>query len=148
MYDLVIGRFPSVDPIADQFAWVSPFNYAENRPIDGIDLYGLQYLRYDQVENIGNDLLTFYHNNYGLGFETVEYEGNQYYNLGFHLNDVEGNQITEWVYTSIAPVIASEDYVGYGDVTPSDCMGACKAQIDKQDLEIGSYYGVSRSEIS
>src|SRR5690606_15138725 len=32
------------DPIADQFAWVSPFNYAENRPVDGIDLWGLQYI--------------------------------------------------------------------------------------------------------
>ena len=27
MYDAAIGRFPSVDPIADQFAFVSPFNY-------------------------------------------------------------------------------------------------------------------------
>jgi len=42
MYDAAIGRFPSVDPIADQFAFVSPFNYAENEPIGGIDLHGLQ----------------------------------------------------------------------------------------------------------
>jgi hypothetical protein len=44
MYDAAIGRFPSVDPIADQFAHVSPFNYAENRVPNGIDLWGLQYL--------------------------------------------------------------------------------------------------------
>ncbi len=43
-YDPVLGRFPNMDPIADQFNWVSPYNYAENRPIDGIDLWGLQYL--------------------------------------------------------------------------------------------------------
>ncbi len=30
------------DPIADQFAWVSPFNYAENEPVRHIDLHGLQ----------------------------------------------------------------------------------------------------------
>ncbi len=42
MYDPAIGRFPSVDPIADQFAWVSPFNYTENEPVGHIDLWGLQ----------------------------------------------------------------------------------------------------------
>jgi RHS repeat-associated protein len=41
-YDPAVGRFPSVDPAADQFAWVSPFNYAENEPIAHIDLWGLQ----------------------------------------------------------------------------------------------------------
>jgi RHS repeat-associated protein len=41
-YDAAIGRFTGVDPIADQFAWVSPFNYAENEPIANIDLHGLQ----------------------------------------------------------------------------------------------------------
>ena len=43
-YDPAIGRFPSVDPIADQFAFVSPFNYAENEPVRHIDLWGLQQM--------------------------------------------------------------------------------------------------------
>jgi hypothetical protein len=41
-YDPVIGRFTGVDPIAEQFAFVSGFNYAENSPIANIDLHGLQ----------------------------------------------------------------------------------------------------------
>ena len=41
-YDPSIGKFTGVDPIADQFTWVSPFNYAENEPIGHIDLWGLQ----------------------------------------------------------------------------------------------------------
>jgi len=40
-------RFIGVDPIADDFPHVTPYNYAENRPIDGIDLWGLQNVRYD-----------------------------------------------------------------------------------------------------
>jgi len=33
-----------VDPIADEFAWVTPYNYAENYPTGAIDLHGLQKL--------------------------------------------------------------------------------------------------------
>lgn len=50
-YDPALGRFPSVDPIADQFAWVSPFNYAENEPIANIDLHGLQKVSINDVRN-------------------------------------------------------------------------------------------------
>ncbi len=42
VYDPAIGRFTSVDPIAEEFAFVSGFNYAENEPIANIDLHGLQ----------------------------------------------------------------------------------------------------------
>ena len=41
-YDQAIGRFIGMDPIADQFAWVNPYNYAENEPIANIDFHGLQ----------------------------------------------------------------------------------------------------------
>jgi hypothetical protein len=42
MYDPVLGRFPSIDPIAEQFEWVSSYNYAENEPIACVDWHGLQ----------------------------------------------------------------------------------------------------------
>lgn len=41
-YDPATGRFTGVDPIADQFASLSGFNYASNDPISKIDLHGLQ----------------------------------------------------------------------------------------------------------
>lgn len=43
MCDPAIARFTGVDPISDQFTHVSTYNYAENRPINGIDLHGLQF---------------------------------------------------------------------------------------------------------
>jgi len=41
-YDAVLGRFPCVDPIIEQFPYLTPFNYASNNPITNIDLWGLQ----------------------------------------------------------------------------------------------------------
>ena len=49
-YDPSIGKFTGVDPIADQFAWVSPFNYAENEPIGHIDLWGLQKAEPNEIK--------------------------------------------------------------------------------------------------
>jgi RHS repeat-associated protein len=43
-YDPTLGRFPCLDPKADAFHWISPYNYAENNPITFIDLWGLQAL--------------------------------------------------------------------------------------------------------
>jgi len=34
-----------LDPIAEKFYWVTPYNYAENDPVGSIDLWGLQKLR-------------------------------------------------------------------------------------------------------
>jgi|GEM_PF-732619 len=45
-YDPRIGRFKSRDPKAGQFPWWTPYQYAGNRPIDGIDLEGAEYITY------------------------------------------------------------------------------------------------------
>lgn len=39
------SRFLSVDPVTKEFAQLSPYQYASNRPIDGTDLDGLEYKR-------------------------------------------------------------------------------------------------------
>jgi len=54
-YDPAIGRFTGVDPISDQFPHASTYNYAENRPINGIDLWGLQFVD-------ANDAKIYMHN--------------------------------------------------------------------------------------
>jgi RHS repeat-associated protein len=41
-YDPVLGRFIGIDPLAEKYNWVTPYNYAENSPISNIDLWGLQ----------------------------------------------------------------------------------------------------------
>jgi hypothetical protein len=48
-YDPAIGRFPSLDPKADEFEWVSPYNYAENSPIANLDWWGLQKVNFQAI---------------------------------------------------------------------------------------------------
>ena len=40
-YYAPIGRFTSVDPLTEQTPWQSPYTYANNNPINNIDLMGL-----------------------------------------------------------------------------------------------------------
>ena len=44
-HDPQIGRFIEIDPLADKYVYNSTYAYAENRPIDGVDLEGLEFAR-------------------------------------------------------------------------------------------------------
>ena len=44
IYDPRLGRFLSVDPITNKYPELTPYQFASNRPIDGIDQDGLEYL--------------------------------------------------------------------------------------------------------
>lgn len=52
MYDPTLGRFTGIDPLAEDFSWVSPFNYAENEPVGHIDLWGLQKAKPPYMDEI------------------------------------------------------------------------------------------------
>ena len=43
IYDARLGRFFSVDPLAAKYPMLTPYQFASNRPIDGIDLDGLEW---------------------------------------------------------------------------------------------------------
>jgi RHS repeat-associated protein len=43
IYDELSGRFYSVDPIGREYPELTPYQFASNRPIDGIDLDGLEW---------------------------------------------------------------------------------------------------------
>jgi RHS repeat-associated protein len=64
-YDPVICRFTGVDPIADQFAELSVYNYASNRPIGAIDLHGLQAYDVNQEGFIEATANVYYNQNNG-----------------------------------------------------------------------------------
>src|SRR5438093_3587342 len=43
IYNPRLGRFLSVDPLTKKYPELTPYQFASNRPIDGIDLEGLEY---------------------------------------------------------------------------------------------------------
>ena len=55
-----MGRFPCIDPLAERFAWVSPYNYAENEPVGHVDLWGLQKVVFDNKAASNQAFLTAY----------------------------------------------------------------------------------------
>ena len=49
IYDTRIARFLSVDPLAKAYASWSPYPFAMNRPVDGVDMDGLEYVSANKV---------------------------------------------------------------------------------------------------
>ena len=47
-YDPTIGRFLSVDPLAEEREWIVPYNFAQNNPILRVDPTGLLDWIYDK----------------------------------------------------------------------------------------------------
>ena len=65
--DLQRGVFVGIDPIADKFAHVNGYNYAEDNPISAIDLWGLQAVRTTKVQQ---QLMTNLNNSKNLDVHT------------------------------------------------------------------------------
>ena len=53
-YDYAIGRFMSIDPLAEDYTYQSPYNFAENKVISHIELEGLEGLHHTLVDKAGN----------------------------------------------------------------------------------------------
>jgi RHS repeat-associated protein len=58
-YDSRLGRYMSNDPLFKEYAWNSPYSYAENRVIDGLDLEGKEYIRFSVDHSGGKPKLTY-----------------------------------------------------------------------------------------
>lgn len=62
IHDPRLGRFLSIDPLTASYPYNSPYAYAENRVIDGIDLEGLEFCRYHKFADFARSLLRLKNN--------------------------------------------------------------------------------------
>lgn len=91
IYDPRLARFKSVDPLTPKYPELTPYQFASNRPIDGIDEDGLEYVSVNDA-NISS-AETNKDGTYSLkmGEQTisasgiVSYKGQDYYNVGKNL---------------------------------------------------------------
>ncbi len=49
IYNPRLGRFLSVDPLTNKYPELTPYQFASNSPIDGVDLDGLEYVSSEKV---------------------------------------------------------------------------------------------------
>jgi RHS repeat-associated protein len=55
IYDPRLGRFLSEDPLTSEYPMLTPYQFASNRPIDGIDLDGLEWAPDLSIDNNTSD---------------------------------------------------------------------------------------------
>jgi len=55
IYDTRVGRFLSVDPLTKSFSNLTPYQFASNRPIDGIDMDGKEYIVFHVIVTTNAD---------------------------------------------------------------------------------------------
>ena len=56
---MAIGRFMSIDPLAEDYVYNGPYNFAENRVIDGRELEGLEWVPSTQMQQFNESAKTF-----------------------------------------------------------------------------------------
>ncbi len=71
-HDPAIGRFMSIDPLAEDYVYQSPYNFSENRVIDGVELEGLEHVSVTSYDVRKTD----------VGYVAVQTGQKQYRNIG------------------------------------------------------------------
>ena len=158
IYNPSIGKFLSVDPLTSSYPELTPYQFASNRPIDGVDLDGLEYLDAD-VFLMNSKTPTFEFENkdgtfdlvangcmIAMGVSKVEYSGKTYYNIGEHIKDHEGNKMTEWIYEDI-DLFSNKgvDPVGFHQGSPSGYQGSAVSSLSLD--EVCSVLAVKNAEL-
>jgi len=61
IYDPRIARFLSVDPLSSQFPWYTPYQFAGNKPINCIDLDGLEDIEVHDIDRTNKTAILTIH---------------------------------------------------------------------------------------
>ena len=95
-----VSRFMSIDPLTKQFPELTPYQYASNRPIDGIDLDGLEHASY-----------TIKLNEQGKTLQSVETSryihdvGQKGWGTQYTFVDEKGNKVFQMFKPSDPPIV-------------------------------------------
>ena len=90
IYNPTLGKFLSVDPITKKYAELTPYQFASNRPIDGIDIDGLEYATFTIFVYNGKVAAIKVSTDYELKAKNTQGPGIQYH---YKTIDNDGNTI-------------------------------------------------------
>ena len=52
MYDPILGRFNTIDPLAEKYYSISPYAYCDNNPVNAIDPFGMDTVHVNRAGNV------------------------------------------------------------------------------------------------
>jgi putative chitinase len=116
IYDPRVGRFLSRDPLSLKYPMLTPYQFASDRPIDGVDQDGLEYIstadaNISSAEKNKDNTYTLKIGDQTIKSPgTVSYNGNDYYNIGQNLYKTDkGISLTGTSDQKITSFFVTED---------------------------------------
>ena len=160
-YDPAIGRFWSVDPVADSYPHNGTYNFSENRVVDGIELEGLEYVSRIHIMDGDEHIATLDINYYQMSEEQIEAAGGTYQGLDnaasygpegkgvkhTYLNVADGNKSERWDFRDdstrhglYSGAGAITDWAGNDDFSfqPVDLADAIAKEHDRDYANVAS----------
>lgn len=149
--------------MAPEYPHLTPYQFASNRPIDGVDLDGLEYMDADVLLS-STRLITRGQHISSVGIlmnirdnmttaESVTYEGNTYYWIGFDISDTDGTLLTTWMNESLSKAEQSSitDFYNNYDGTERRRLNECHDAgccIDCFNGAVNELHGISESDLT
>jgi RHS repeat-associated protein len=136
-YDPAVGRFPSVDPLAEQRSWVSPYNYVQNNPVFRIDPTGA--LDHDYIFDEQED-------GSWKKREGVENDGGEYVHQFVHKNGMITTQkVLEGTVVTVNTREMAAKLQGYLNTSDGERIGKA-IQIVGDGIAVGGYMAAPLTE--
>jgi len=147
LMDDEVARFLSVDPLTRSYPMLTPYQFGSNRPIDGIDLDGLEHAYAADGTYIGklgelNTVVVYSYADVETQVCTVDELGctetvttqNVRSPDFYTLTDEEGNSVDHDVFIETASVAYGESSVGYNIVSYEEMNGIAYVYINKNKV--------------
>ena len=110
IYNPALGKFLSVDPLTKSYPMLTPYQFASNRPIDGIDQDGLEYATFNILVHNGKVAAIKVSTDYELKAKGTKGAGIQYnYRVINDNGETVGSMPSKFVKNNIYGIYAGSE---------------------------------------
>ena len=158
MHDTRLGRFLSLDPLSASYPHNSPYVFAENRVIDGIELEGAEYLDTDEAlfhVTRGSVMLDMDNvsNGTGVAFKNAYYDASVEFSpntvvMDLYWNDGSGNLAPLGFKQSDLLISDDIDLIGGKLITQTEWYGAEKTVYSTKSRQVDNRFAPTERTIT